>query len=91
MNKKPYFPLLIAALAALFASQNPDGLDYVSEMLGFAGKGVEHPAPMSGYTLHFLGASKVSTALAGIAGVLLTYGAFRLAAVLMKRRAAPKA
>lgn len=91
MNKKLYFPLLIAALAAFFASQNPDGLDYVSEMLGFAGKGVEHPALMSGYTLHFLGASKVSTVLAGAAGVLITYGVFMLAMFLAKKRTAPKA
>jgi len=90
MNKKLLFPLLIAVLAAIFASQNPDGLDKVSEMLGFAHKGVEHPAIMAGYNLPFLGASKLSAILAGIAGVMLTYGIFMLGLYLARKHSMPR-
>lgn len=85
MNKKLIFPLVVAALAALFASQNPDGLDTVSGLLGFGGKGIERTSPMTGYTVPFLGGTKLSTVFAGIAGVLITYGVFAAGLYLLKK------
>ena len=85
MNKKLLFSVVLVALAAVFASQNPDGLDKVSEMLGFAGKGTEHSAIMTGYNISFLGTSKLSTIFAGIAGVLIVYGIFLLCNAVIKK------
>ena len=78
MNKniKLLISILIAVLAAIFASQHPDGLDKISQSLGFATKGTEHSAAMAGYAIPFLGQTKLSTVIAGIAGVLITYGLF---------------
>ena len=85
MKIKLFISVVIAVLAALFASQNPDGLDKVSEALGFAHKGVENSALMAGYNVHFLGSSKLSTVAAGILGVLITYGIFLLIGFLIKK------
>ena len=85
MRKKLYLAVLIAVLAALFASRNPDGLDKVSQMLGFAGKGTENAAIMTGYSIGFLGESGLSTAAAGIAGVLITFGIFALCAMIIRK------
>lgn len=85
MKKKLFFSFAIAVLAALFASRNPDGLDKVSEILGFANKGTENTALMAGYNIHFLGSSKLSTIAAGVIGVLLTYGFFLLTGFLIKK------
>ncbi|MCX5782572.1 MAG: PDGLE domain-containing protein [Elusimicrobia bacterium] len=79
------FPFVLVILAAIFASQNPDGLDKVSQILGFASKGIEHSSIMTGYTIPFLGTSKLSTVFAGIAGVLLMYGFFILLGFLLKK------
>ena len=85
MNKKLLFPVVLAALAAIFASQYPDGLDKVSEILGFTGRGIEHSAVMPGYNIGFLGVSKLSTVFAGIAGVLICYGLFLLFIAVIKK------
>lgn len=85
MNKKLLFPLVLAGCAAVYASRNPDGLDKVSEMLGFAGKGTQHAAVMSGYVVGFLGTSKFSAVCASIAGALIVYGIFLLASAIMKK------
>jgi hypothetical protein len=85
MNKKLIIPCVLAILAAVFASQNPDGLDKVSQMLGFEGKGIEHSAVMSGYTIPFLGVSKLSTIFAGVFGVLIIYVLFSLFIAIYKK------
>jgi len=87
MKKLFWISLLIAVLAAFFASTCPDGLDFISEKFGFAGKGVEHSALMYGYSLNFLPEGCISTALAGIAGVLITLAVFWLTACALKKRA----
>jgi lipopolysaccharide export LptBFGC system permease protein LptF len=78
MSKKTIIPIIIAALAAVFASQSPDGLDKVSEVLGFSDKAIEHSAIMTGYQIPFIGNSSVSAIFAGLIGVLITYGIFLL-------------
>jgi hypothetical protein len=80
--------LVIAALAALFASQSPDGLDKVAQVLGFNHQGVEHNALLTGYRLPFLHDAKLSTLIAGAAGVLMTYGLFLFIAFALRRKGA---
>jgi len=76
--------ILIAVSAAFFASTHPDGLDFVAGKLGFADKGIERAAPMPNYSVPFLPAGCVSISAAGIAGVLIVLGIFRLAAYFIK-------
>lgn len=78
MKKLFWITIVIASLAAFFASTNPDGLDFVSEKLGFADKGQEHSAPMAGYKIPFLPGGGTSTALAGIVGIFIVLALFRL-------------
>jgi len=87
VNKKIIFPIVLAALAALFASQNPDGLDKVSEVLGFAHKGTENSAIMAGYSI---GGYKLSVIFAGVVGVLIVYGIFKLTLFFQTDRVKPK-
>lgn len=68
--------IFIAVLAAFFASTHPDGLDSIAKQFGFAARGVEHAAPLSG----------LPTPLAGIAGVLIAFALFWLSACIMKGR-----
>lgn len=86
MKKLFWLAVVIAILAAFFASAHPDGLDFVAEKFGFAEKGREHSAPMPGYTVKFLPAGKISTSLAGIAGILITLSLFWLTAYILKSK-----
>jgi len=87
MKKIFWLAIVIAILAAFFASTHPDGLDFVAEKFGFAEKGMEHSAPLAGYNINFLPAGGISTSLAGIAGVLITLSLFGLTAYLLKKPA----
>jgi hypothetical protein len=78
--------VLVAAGIAQFASDQPDGLEYVAEEQGFADTAEEHDladAPLADYGEGLTGNDALDTALAGIAGVAVTfaigYGVFRLA------------
>lgn len=85
MKKLIFLSVAIAVLAAVFASTNPDGLDFVSEKFGFAHKGQERVALMADYSVGFLPKGSISTSAAGIAGVLITLALFWLAAYIMKK------
>ncbi|TYP57876.1 PDGLE domain-containing protein [Thermosediminibacter litoriperuensis] len=67
--------LIVAAFLSPFASPHPDGLERVAEDLAFSENG-QLPAvrfsPMPDYTITVIHSEKVSTALAGIVGTLLT-------------------
>ncbi|WP_328994222.1 energy-coupling factor ABC transporter permease [Kribbella sp. NBC_01245] len=67
--------LLIAGGISLFASAHPDGLEFVGESLGF-GESAKDSAvagsPLADYGVSGVGNERVSGALAGIIGVLLT-------------------
>ena len=76
----------VAVFVAQFASSSPDGLEYVAEQQGFADTAAEHDlseAPLADYGEDLTSSSSLNTAVAGIAGVLLTlaigYGVFWLA------------
>jgi hypothetical protein len=58
--------LLVAVAAGFFASELPDGLEWVVEKLIFE-------APLPDYTIPILGRSGLSTPLAGIIGTLLCF------------------
>lgn len=70
--------LAVAVFLAPFASETPDGLEYVGERLGFW-RG-EHPtlipALISEYQLPVLGTNhvKIATAAAGLVGTLVVFG-----------------
>lgn len=87
MKRLFWLTVIIAIFAAFFASANPDGLNFVAEKLGFADKGIERSAPMTNYSLKFLPAGVASTAMAAIAGILITLAIFWLAARILKDRA----
>lgn len=72
MKKLFWLSLVIAVLAAFFASANPDGLDFVAEKLGFAERGQERAALLP-YS-------------AGVAGVLITLSIFWLSVYMLKGR-----
>jgi len=80
-NFKSVLPFLIAslALAALispFASSWPDGLEKVAETLGFGDFEAESAikAPLPDYGIPGMGEGGLSTAMAGLLGVLICFG-----------------
>ena len=85
MKKLFFLSIFIAILAAFFASAYPDGLDFVAEKSGFAERGPERRAPMPDYSVKFLPEGGVSTAAAGVAGVLIVLALFWLTAAELKR------
>jgi hypothetical protein len=71
--------LAVAVFLAPFASEHPDGLEYVGERLGFLDANRSAPlldAPISDYQLPIPGLSqvKVATAVAGTVGTLVVFG-----------------
>jgi PDGLE domain len=82
--KKIIIPLLIASAAAIWASQKPDGLEHVANILGFAGRAQENHAVLFGYSFHFAGWPIVSAILAGLTGVAMIYGFFQIGLVMVK-------
>lgn len=85
MKKLFFVAVVIAVLAAFFASAHPDGLDFISEQFGFAEHGVDHAAPMPDYGLTFLPEGGISTSLAGVAGILIMLAIFWLTAYILKK------
>jgi cobalt/nickel transport system permease protein len=81
--------LLIAGLVSLFASANPDGLEFVGAKLGFGEAAKESAvagSPLADYGVSGIGNGHVSGALAGIIGVLVTIGVGLLVAKLTSLR-----
>ena len=67
----------LAMLVSGFASSSPDGLNKVAEDHGFAAKAKEHlfeNGPLAGYAVKGVNSDRLSTALAGLIGVLVTFG-----------------
>jgi hypothetical protein len=78
--------ILIAVLAAFFASAHPDGLEKVAETLGFIEQGAERTSWMTDYTVPFISAEGISTAAAGVIGILITLGLFAAIPLIFKKR-----
>ena len=79
------FSILIAILAAFFASASPDGLEKVAENLGFIENGVERSSVMTDYSVPFIASPGISTSVAGIIGILLTLGVFWLTTLVLRK------
>jgi PDGLE domain len=65
----------LAGFVSYYASSHPDGLEKVAIDLGFIDKAKDSPAgssPFADYTVSFLGDARLSTAIAGITGVIAT-------------------
>ena len=73
MKKLFLISVVIAVLAAFFASANPDGLDFISEQLGFAGKAIEHPGLP--YSLGVIGVLLMLGFFWGVGRILKSYQA----------------
>ncbi|MDI6870728.1 MAG: PDGLE domain-containing protein [Bacillota bacterium] len=78
--------LAVAAFLSPLASSNPDGLERVAEDHGFAARAQAYlRAFFPDYTVPGISHPGLTTALAGIAGTLLTFGAGYGAAILVSR------
>jgi len=65
----------LAGVVSYYASSQPDGLEKVAEDLGFIERAEDSPlatSPFADYTVSFLGDARLSTAVAGITGVIAT-------------------
>jgi cobalt/nickel transport system permease protein len=63
---------LVVVLFSPLASADPDGLERVAENIGFLGAGADAPYTiLPDYTIPFLGATSLSTIVAGIIGAVL--------------------
>jgi cobalt/nickel transport protein len=84
--------LLVAALLSPWASRWPDGLDRVAATLGFKQRERAEPvlrAPLPEYRVPGVRDGRLSTALAGVAGTLIVFGAASLAGYLARARKSP--
>src|SRR5512134_545781 len=82
--------LLLAGVGSLYASSDPDGLEYVAEAMGFSSTAQDHAtsgSPLADYTTEGVANERLSGGLAGVVGVLLV-GALAggLAWALRRRR-----
>lgn len=65
--------LLIAGLLSPFASTSPDGLEWVATQYGFLKESAPlFVSPLADYAVASLGSAALSTAVAGLIGVILT-------------------
>jgi len=76
--------ILIVIGASIWASNNPDGLEWVAEKLGFLQKAQESQSLMADYTISFINNKILSTTIAGTVGVLLVFGIFKGLSLIIK-------
>lgn len=85
--------LLLAGVGSHYASDRPDGLEYVAEATGFAGSAEPHAGadgPLADYRVDGVGDDRLAGGLAGVVGVLVTLLiAAGLARLLGRRQPAP--
>lgn len=91
VRKEIWFLLILAVVLAVFlspfASSLPDGLEKVAEDYGFIDQGEEViQSPLPDYAIPGMANEKLSTALAGIVGTLLTLAVVYGIAIIMKNR-----
>ena len=71
-----------------FASEHPDGLEYVAEQKGFAREGEQVlAAPLPDYQFRWVSSSTASTAIAGGIGTIIVFGL----SLLLGRTLVPRA
>jgi hypothetical protein len=70
--------VLVAVVVSQFASDEPDGLEYVAERQGFGDASDEHDladAPLADYGENLESDSRISTGIAGLVGVVAALAA----------------
>lgn len=80
--------LLLAGVVSGFASSSPDGLERVAQDQGFAATAKDSPlagSPVADYAVDGVEHERLSTGLAGVAGVAVTF-TFGLGLFLLVRR-----
>ncbi len=81
---------LLAIFISPFASPNPDGLERVAEDKGFIELAEERVAwqssPIPDYLFPGIGSESVATGVAGMIGVVITFGAAYFVAIILKGR-----
>lgn len=85
--------LLLAFLVSGFASSAPDGLERVAEDKGFLETARGHAfvdSPLADYSLRGVDNPRLSTGLAGVIGVLVTFAVGAALAALVRRRNPPE-
>ncbi|HHW01482.1 MAG TPA: hypothetical protein GXX35_01470 [Thermoanaerobacterales bacterium] len=68
--------VLVALILSPFASTHPDGLEKVAENLAFADKSetlMARFSPMPDYAVRGISDGKISTAMAGVIGTVITF------------------
>ncbi|GAB6901710.1 hypothetical protein JCM9957A_48000 [Kineosporia succinea] len=83
--------LLFAGVVSYYASSSPDGLEKVSEDHGIAGQAKDHDlddSPLADYGVSGVDNPRLSTGLAGVAGVGVTFLAASGLVLLVRRRKA---
>lgn len=90
-SKLVFYGLLIAVslvvFIAPFASKSPDGLERVASDKGFIEKGetaVLNP-PLSDYFFPYIKDRRLSTALSGVVGVVIAFGAASFLGLIFKK------
>jgi len=88
-------PALTAVIAAMllspFASAYPDGLEWVAEKLSFLKESApKFVSPMPDYSIPFISSEAISTGIAGILGVLLTFAVAMIIGTMLKKPATVK-
>jgi len=80
---------LIAGLLSQFASSYPDGLERVAEDVGFIKWAKENilPAPIDGYSVDAVSNEGMSTGLAGIIGLILTFSIVYIIGKVVSKKA----
>jgi len=69
--------VFVAVVVSQFASDEPDGLEYVAERQGFGDASDEHDladAPLADYGENLESDSRISTGVAGFVGVVVALG-----------------
>jgi hypothetical protein len=81
--------LLLAGVVSHYASNEPDGLNRVAADQGFA-RGQHDPVrgPLAGYSVKGIANGRLSSGLAGVAGVGLTFLIAATVTVAVRRRSA---
>jgi hypothetical protein len=80
--------LLLAGIVSSFASSEPDGLERVAIDEGFADTAEDHAfadGPMADYTVRGVDHERLSTGVAGIIGVAITFAITAGAVVVIRR------
>lgn len=84
--------VVVAVGLAQLASDDPDGLEYVAEQQGFADSAEEHDlagTPLADYGEGLTGNPALDTAIAGLIGVIVTFGVGWLVLVAVRRPRGP--